>query len=303
MKTPRLSVVISSYNYGKYLKGCIDSVLQQTWNDFEIIIVNDGSTDNTDSIVEPFLSDDRIHYVKQKNAGQANAKNTGIRNAKGDLIAFIDADDLWEADKLEKQIVLFKDPQVGVVYSTARYIDEDGNALPFEHASKYLTPRSGKVTDYLFFDNFIPFSSSIVRKECFERLGMFDEHLSMGIDWDLWLRISIHYKFDYVDETLLVYRVGHPGQMSKNLEMRHKCSDTIIKRFIAANPNELNFIQIRKMWQYTYMNRGYYYRYVDLKQSSRYYLRALLQWPFAFGPLRGLLMNTMVLFGYTAKVE
>jgi len=302
MSQPSLSVVITAYNYGKYLKGCIESVLNQTWRDFEIIVVNDGSTDDTDNVIAPYLSDQRIHYVKQKNAGQANAKNTGIRHAKGDFIAFLDADDLWEANKLEEQIPLFQDPLVGLVYSTARYIDEKGNAVQFEHRSKYLVARSGQVTRHLFFDNFIPFSSSVVRKECLDRWGVFDEGLSMGIDWDLWLRLSVHYKFSFVDKPLLVYRIGHAGQMSKNLELRQRCSDAIINKFIAANPSHISPVLIRKMWQYTYMNRGYYYRYINLKRSSRYYLRALSQWPFTIGPLRGLLMNCVVMFGCKPKL-
>ena len=188
---PTISIVITCYNYSCYLAGCLDSVLSQTFQDFEVIVVNDGSTDNTDEVIFPYIKDPRIIYIKQKNSGQAKAKNTGIQKSKGRLIAFLDADDLWDTTKLEKQMPLFDDKGVGVVYSRVRYIDEQGDDVSFQHKSTYLTPRAGKITEFLFIDNFIPFSSSVVRRECFERVGVFDESIRMGIDWDLWLRISV----------------------------------------------------------------------------------------------------------------
>jgi len=291
MDTPRVSVVVTCYNYGQYLRGCLESVLAQTWRDLEIIVVNDGSHDDTDKIMASYRGHPRIVYVNQENAGQARAKNNGIRHARGELIAFLDADDLWEPTKLEEQIPLFQDTAVGVVYSTARFIDEQGIDVTFRHESKYLRPRSGMVTRYLFFDNFIPFSSSVVRRECFDRLGCFDEGLSMGIDWDLWLRFSVDYQMRFVDKPLLLYRQGHAGQMSKNLELRHKCSDAIITRFIENHPEQVGSVLKRRMWQYTFLNRGLYFRGLDLKKSSTYFAMAIGQWPFALGPYKGLLKN------------
>jgi len=277
----KVSVVITCYNYARYLQGCIESVLGQTWQNLEIIVVNDGSTDHTDEVIAPYMSDERIHYIKQRNAGQAHAKNIGIRNAKGAFIAFLDADDMWVPTKLERQIPLFTDEQIGVVYSLARYIDQNDDEVVFNHVSPYLAPRKGWVTDFLIFDNFIPFSSSIVRRECFERVGLFDESIKMGIDWDLWLRFSVHFLFQFVNEPLLLYRVGHPGQMSQDLEARHKCADRITASFLDKNPGILTKDTVRDAFAYTYLSRGYYYRSQDIMISFTYYWKAVKCNPFS----------------------
>jgi glycosyltransferase involved in cell wall biosynthesis len=296
-----VSVIITCYNYGKYLAGCIESALSQTYRNIEVIIVNDGSTDNSDEIMVKYLSDPRIRYIKRKNAGQANAKNTGIRNAKGAFLAFLDADDLWDSTKLEKQIPLFSYPTVGVVYSIARYIDENGSSVEFTVDGKYLTPQSGKVTENLFFDNFIPFSSSVVRRECVDKVGLFDETLKMGIDWDLWLRISAGYTFAYVDEPLLFYRIGHSGQMSKNLEERQRCSDRIMSKFVLENQGTLPKAVIQKAMAYTNCNRGYYFRHIDLHRSNRFYLSAIKCNIAEWSAYRGLLKNMYILLSDKLK--
>lgn len=290
-QSPTISVVISCYNYAQYLGACLESAIKQTFKAIEIIVIDDGSTDNTNEVVKPYLSDPRVRYIYQNNKGQAYAKNTGIRNTRGEFIAFLDADDYWETTKLEKQMALFNDPLVGVVYSTARYIDDQGNSKRIRIQMKYLQPREGLITRYMIFDNFVPFSSSVVRREVFQKVGIFDESLRMAIDWDLWLRVSVHYRFQYVKEPLLFYRVGHPGQMSKNLEVRQACTDKIIKRFIEENPTHVSLTQKRQVHHYTLMNRGLYFREMNLTRSTQNFFKALLQWPFSGGVYRSLLKN------------
>ncbi|TKB23960.1 glycosyltransferase [Desulfopila sp. IMCC35006] len=290
-KIPEVSVVITCFNYGRYLEGCLCSVLAQTYEDYEIIVVDDGSTDNTPQIMTRFADVRNLVYIRQDNSGQANSKNKGIKNARGRYVAFLDADDLWEKDKLAKQVRLFENKAVGVVYSRARVIDKNGHSVTFNFSLQYLTPRSGMVSRWLLFDNFIPFSSSIVRKECIERLGAFDETLSMGIDWDLWLRISTQYEFDFVDESLFAYRIGHSDQMSKNAEERRKCSDRIMENFIMNYPDVITDANIRKVYSYTYCNRGSYNRKFDKKKSYRYFFRAILKDPFNIGAYKGIVKN------------
>ena len=270
----QISVVVTCYNYGSYLKGCIDSVLNQTIKPFEIIVVDDGSTDNTSEVIISYISNPLVKYIRTTNAGQASAKNTGIRNACGEFVAFLDADDLWHPEKLKKQLDLFEDRSIGVVFSRMEFIDEEGGAIVSPEPSGYLTPQSGRVTDHLLFDNFVPFSSSMVRRECLENYGGFDESLAMGIDWDLWLRLSLHCQFAYVNESLLLYRVGHAGQMSKKLEVRQKCSDLIFKRFVDDNKDRLNPDVVKKAISYTHCSRGYYFRKANPLLSLRHYLTA-----------------------------
>lgn len=296
MRPMKVSVVITCYNYGRYLSGAIDSVLRQTYSNFEIIIIDDGSTDNTEEIARSYSSCSRVTYIRQNNAGQANAKNTGIQHASGDFIAFLDADDLWCEQKLEKQMVCFNDSRVGVVYCKARYMSERSEEIFVDQKEKYLQPKRGKVTEWLFLDNFVPFSSSVVRAQCFEKFGLFDESLKMGIDWDLWLRISTLYYFDYIEDPLFFYRIGHGDQMSKNLEVRQGCSDFIMNRFISNYPGELSKEIIDKANYYTYCNRGEYFRNVNLMKSFKYFFMALNIFPFAIRAYKGSVKNLINIF-------
>lgn len=293
MNKPTVSVVITCFNYGKYLNGCLTSVLSQTFKDIEIIVVNDGSTDNTDDVMKDFEHVANLRYIVQNNAGQANAKNTGIKHAKGEFIAFLDADDLWCDEKLEKQMKCFQNSGVGVVYCRARYLDERNEEFTYEMTSPYLQPRRGSVTRWLVFDNFVQFSSTIVRKECLDRFGVFDESLKMGIDWHLWLRISVAYEFDYVDEWLLFYRMGHSGQMSKNVEERQRCSDRIIADFIQSHVGSVSASLISQTMAYTYCNRGEYYRSTDRWRSTCYYIKALKMAPLNVIAYKGLIKNIL----------
>ena len=290
---PLISVVITCYNYGHYLEDCIKSVLAQSYQNIEIVLVDDGSTDDTPKVMAQYKDLPNIVSIHQKNGGQARAKNTGIKNATGNFIAFLDADDAWDKDKIEKQIACFARPEVGVVYCTARYIDESSDEFNYEISNKYLLPRRGAVTEWLILDNFVMFSSSIVRKECFEKFGAFDENLKMGIDWDLWLRISTAYEFDYVDGRLFYYRMGHSGQMSKNAEERQRCSDRIMSKFLDKYQGIVSTNTISKAMAYTYCNRGEYYRKINRWRSTCYFLKALKNKPVNIVVYKGLIKNIL----------
>ncbi len=291
MKNPLVSVVISCFNYGRYIEECVESVLNQSFKNFEIIIIDDGSTDNSESIINKYKKHETIRCFWQHNRGQANAKNRGIFESKGEFIAFLDADDVWLSNKLEKQLILFKDVKVGVVYSTARFLNTNGEELFLKSGKGYFKPRRGFVGEYLIFDNFIYFSSSIVRKECFANVGYFDEQIKMGIDWDLWLRISKYYKFDYVDDPLIYYRIGHLGQMSKNVSDRFNAADKIMKKYFEDNEVNMTDRLIRKALSYSYCNRGDYYINKIYNDSMSYYIKALKCWPLSFRVYIGIIKN------------
>ena len=135
------------------------------------------------------------------------------------------------------------------------------------------------------------FSSSIVKRECFTEHGQFDESLKMGIDWDLWLRISTTYEFDFVNAPLTVYRIGHSGQMSKNIETRQHCSDLIMKRFLKNFPGVIDRNMTRRAYFLTYCNRGEYFRKRRKLKSYQYFLKALAIDPINKATYKGLLKN------------
>ncbi len=289
--TDFVSVVLTCYNYENFVKDAIKSVLGQTHKHFEVIVINDGSTDRSDDEIRSFLPDSRIRYICQNNRGQAYSKNLGIALSRGKFVAFIDADDRWEETKLERQLPLFKDETIGVVYSPLRFIDYKGRVCKRRQEGFFLGPYRGKITDKLFLRNFVPFSSSIVRKRCLDDVGGFDKSIPMGIDWDLWLRMSTKYKFDYVREPLLLYRVGHSNQMSGNIALRHRCSDLIMQKFLLHNPDSVSAAVIRKSQGFTYYNRARQLTLQDRKRSTLFFLKAIRYPSFTVPSLKGLAKN------------
>lgn len=298
---PQISIVVTCYNYGQFVAGCLASIQNQTFSNFEVIVVDDGSSDNSVEQIQPFLQDKRFRCIQQENGGQANAKNRGILESTGEFVAFLDADDIWQERKLEKQMQLFKNSAVGVVFSKARLIDTNEKPVEFFFDSRYLIPRSGNVSRWLFLDNFVWFSSSVVRKDCFKTYGTFDESLAMGIDWDLWLKISTGYQFDFVNEPLIDYRIGHSGQMSKNLETRQKCSDIIMARFLSDHPRAIDDQTIRLAYYLTYCNRGEYLRKTDRGASLRHFIKAWSLMPMKKNAYKGLIKNFINWPGQKAK--
>jgi len=251
MRQPLVSVVIATYNSGTYLREAIESVLRQSVGELELLVIDDGSTDGTSGLVKS-IGDARLSYFWQANAGQTAAKNHGLRRANGRFVGFCDGDDYWYPDKLELQLPLFeKSSLTGVVYSPADTIDEHGQPLPSVIPAYY----RGDVTNELFLTNFVPFGTALVRRECLDRVGSFDDALAMGIDWDLWLRISAHYHFDYVPRATYAYRIWS-GQMSKNWRGRYTNAFRIMDKFTRSNPGKIPPSIKRFAFASTYSNRA-----------------------------------------------
>lgn len=205
---PKVSVVIPAYNCERFIATAVKSVLEQSYKDYELIIVNDGSTDSTENVISEFRS--RIVYVLQKNGGPANARNAGVTAAKGEYIAFLDQDDAWLPDKLETQVGLFeKNKALGLAYTDAYILKDDSfGVYGPKNMRSFQTrpPHRGKVFKYLFAQNFVLTSSVMVRRECFKRVGLFDPALVPIEDYDRWLRISAFYEVDFVDRPLVRFR-------------------------------------------------------------------------------------------------
>jgi glycosyltransferase involved in cell wall biosynthesis len=247
-----VSVVVAAYNMAQYLRLAVQSILAQTYPNIEVHIVNDGSTDATASVADELARDPRVHAHHQSNQGQASAKNCGVKASRGAYIGFLDADDMWLPTKLERQLPLLRAAQqVGVVYSDYACMDGNGDALPDPVTRKH----RGRVCGQLLIENFVCFPSVLVRRECFERFGLFDEVIGMGIDYDLWLRLSPHYDFDFVEGPTVRYRIWG-GQMSKNYRRRYQNGILIMNRFLEANPGLVPGAVVRKAWAHTYRGRG-----------------------------------------------
>ena len=164
----------------------------------------------------------------------------------------MDADDKWTHDKLSNQIACFeKSEKIGVVFTNIAHINERGEFLPTPAREFY----SGNLTSKLIIENVITGMSSIVKRECFDKVGIFDEQLPMGIDYDLWLRISVYYEFYFLDKITYLYRQW-TGQMSHNHRGRYENGIRIMKKFLKNNPDLLDADTINEAWAHTYVGRG-----------------------------------------------
>ena len=238
---PQVTVVIPAYNAMAYLSETVSSVLAQSFTDFELLIVNDGSTDQIDDWAAA-LPDPRVRLIAQENQGLPGARNTGIREAQGQYIAFLDADDLWESTKLEKQMqCLQANADVGVVYTWTLLVDEMGQPTGRVFASQ----AEGNVWQQLLETDVISNgSSAIVRRECFETVGDFDRTLTSAEDLDMWLRIAVHYPFAVVKEPLTLYR-QYASSMSKNRQRMLQNLRTVIEKAFQAAPMETLHLRSR----------------------------------------------------------
>ena len=213
-----VSVIIPTFNRAHTLCRAVNSVLNQTFRDLEVIIVDDDSKDNTEEILRKF-NDPRVVYVKHKsNRGAGAARNTGIKNAEGKYIAFLDSDDEWLPVKLEKQLKKIEQAnnRVGLVYTGFSVLSENGRKI------LDWTPKiEGKVFDRLLEGNYLGTTSTVLlRRECFDEVGFFDESLKSCQDWDMWIRVAKKYEFRCIPEPLVKYYI-----------MRDSISKALKKRF------------------------------------------------------------------------
>jgi glycosyltransferase involved in cell wall biosynthesis len=282
---PTVSIIVASYNFGRFIAAALESVRLQTMADFEAIVVDDGSTDDSLAIIGQFLDDDRIRLVRQKHGGQARAKNRGMDEARGHFVAFLDADDYWQPHKLERQLSEFADSSVGVVFSRRSLIDESGRPLGVRAARL----PSGVVLDEMFRQNFICFSSAIMRREVIEHVGRFDERLDLAIDYDFWLRVAQHYAFAYVDEPLAAYRIGHDNLSRRQLD-RLQTAQFVMQRFLKCYGGErmLDRRAIHRAEAETLTHLGLLARGYSRTTAISCVARALRKRPFSAEAWRGL---------------
>ncbi len=250
---PLISVIIPVYNGEKTIKDTIESVLNQTFSDLELIVINDGSQDATSEIVNR-IREPRLKFFSYPNAGLAASRNRGISLAVGEFISFIDADDLWTPDKLESQFnALQVNAQAAVAYSWTDWIDESGQFL---RPGGYIIA-NGNVYEQLLKRDFIEGGSNVlIRTQALAEVGGFDESLNAVEDWDMWLRLAARYEFASIPSPQILYRIS-PNSMSTDVWKMETASLQVIERAFADAPQSVK-IQKRAIF-------GERYKYLTLK--------------------------------------
>lgn len=288
---PKVSVAIASYNNAKFLPEVLDSIFSQTYNDFEVIIIDDASTDNTQETLANYK--DKIILEKlPQNSGSAAAWNCAINLAKGEHIVLAAADDTWLPERLTEQVsILDKNPKIGLVYSRSITTDENNNPIVKEHSSKAYP--TGKVfLDLFLYENFMS-PTVIFRKSLLEQSGLMDESLRFCQDYDFYLRLTRHTEAGFVDKVLLKYR-KHPGSVTT--DKRHnafiyqrKVVDKIWNMFKDDPELELTYKLYCKRLVKQCLKEGRYY----LRHKESQLARASLKEALKYSPF-----NSVVIYHY-----
>jgi glycosyltransferase involved in cell wall biosynthesis len=271
---PRVSVVIPAYNAASTIGQTLDSVFSQTFRDFEVVVVDDGSTDQTRDVVAGYGGRIRV-LTKVNEAKPAATRNIGVRAARGELVAFLDADDWWREDKLERQVAVFDGrPDVGLVYTADATVDASGKVLSVNPCP---AEAHGRIYELLTVRNAMVGSSVMARREAIARAGGFDENLTSIENWDLWIRISRDWAVEYIDEPLTLYRV-HEGNRSGNVELRRQNVFRVLAKY--HDPHDLSPSARRRRldaYFHAYFNvlgKAYFSRH-EMGAARRVLLRAL----------------------------
>lgn len=231
-----VSIIIPTYNSAKYLKEALDSALKQTYRNTEIIVVDDGSTDNTKEILADYVNGKKIKYLYKENGGLASARNWGIKKAIGKFISFLDADDLYSLNKVERQVELFAvNDDIGVVFSKSLFFFEGNKSRKFFFKND-VKLKEGVVNDVLERlknANFINVNTAMIKSEIFSESNiLFDEYLKTSEDWDLWIRIAkAGFKFYFLDEFLCETRLRRDSLQSKLVSQKKNDIYVIRKNF------------------------------------------------------------------------
>lgn len=241
---PKISVIIPAYNAEATILETIDSVLKQTFTDFELLVINDGSQDNTQTVVES-ISDARVQVISYPNGGVCVARNRGISLAKGELIAFLDADDLWTSDKLEKQYAALQEhPEAGVAYSWTCFMDVTDSQTPPTFLPSLEYEWTGDVYPNLLVQDFIHSgSNTLIRREAIASVGEFDQTCAGCADWDYWLRLAAKWPFVVVKKCQIFYR-RMPGSMSSKVEVMEREALIAMEKAYQAAPPELQYLKM-----------------------------------------------------------
>jgi len=278
-----IAVIMPAYNAAKFIGESIQSVIDQTYENWELIIVDDGSIDETKLIVSKYLCDKRIKYIYQKNAGQASARNNGIKNTSANYIAFLDSDDTWEKEKLEKQIKYF-DNKIDLVYGASYIINSNGQ----RQISK-MNPEIGIYSGQFLINKlilgsfFIPILTVLLKKDVLIKVGLFNEskNIKNAEDFDLWLRIALNgYTMMCISETLSNYRIHENQSTSIDTASTFQVIESLLlfKEKNISYSNNIKISILNKLIVYVKkfnVNYNSKYEILNLLNRAQYYYSLL----------------------------
>lgn len=266
-----VSVVIPTYNCAPFLKNAIDSVLSQTYTNFEVIVVDDGSTDNTAEVLGPYAT--TVKILTQPNRGLAAARNAGIHAASGTFIALLDADDFWVAEKLERQLPYFENPRVGIVTSDFSVRYSDGT-----QKSSYLSERPLAAEGFVF-ENYIQSrflfpSAMVLRRECLDECGFFDEEMLACEDVELFARICLRWEVALIRKPLMIRYEG-THNITANSARLNRYMILALEKLLAKEPDITPHARsvVRKELAQQYFWHGYAAFHDENLSDSRRSLR------------------------------
>lgn len=218
MDKPLVSAIIPVYNGSNYINDAINSVLKQTYSNIEIIVIDDGSTDNTWEIIKTY--GDKIKGIHKDNGGVSSALNVGIKNMAGTWFAWLSHDDCWHPEKIEKQIeYVLNNPECYVCYTGTNSIDEKGDIIEYSGTNGLWYSSGDNIRRLVKQKNYISGITPIVHRSCFQKVGVFNENYRYGQDLDMWIRLMCHYQFDLIPEQLASGRI-HSMQVGARLTKR-----------------------------------------------------------------------------------
>lgn len=270
MTDPMVSVILPTHNRAHYLPRAVESVFSQTWDDWELIVVDDGSTDKTSEAIRPYLADRRVHYVRKKEEGvTGKTRNAGMRLAKGKYVAFLDDDDLFLPEKLERQVAWMEaHPAVGLLYSLIQVVDAEMNPL------KVVPQNPGRSFLELFRENFIQVPTVLARRRCLDRVGFFGESLPGSEDYLMWLKIAEQFPIDYLPEVLALY-CKHGQNKSRFVLRQLQNRLQILNAFSATRTKGLTRSMKNRSLAITHYKLAREFRDVrDYFQAARHFLSA-----------------------------
>ena len=243
-RKPQISVIIPTYNRGWILKEAVDSVLSQNYTDFELIVVDDGSTDNTLALLQAYKG--RLNVLEQENRGVSSARNLGIKNSCGQYIAFLDSDDLWLPGKLSFQLEFFVSHREALICQTEEMWIRNGLRV---NPGKKHKKISGHIFEQSLALCLVSPSAVMMDRRLFEEIGIFDENLPACEDYDLWLRTSLQYPVFLLEKQLVVKRGGHADQLSKGSGLDKYRIASLLKLLQSDRLSKSRYKKVVKMFQ------------------------------------------------------